>query len=229
MSVEMTSGVVTADMLEGTNFALGPTMATRRDCLEKIGGIVALGDYCADDFVLGRKISDAGYRVLFSDHVIDHVVLNTSFRESFDHQVRWMRSTRYSRPAGHVGSGLTFAMPFAVLGLLAGLLGGRPELGLSLFLAGALNRCIQAVGIGWGVVRDPRAKSDWWLYPLHDALGFAAWCMSFTGPAIVWRGQSYKLEIGGKMLPLDSTRTISGNSYRPPSPIVAQAKPDIRD
>jgi ceramide glucosyltransferase len=227
MSVEMTSGVVTADMLEGTNFALGPTMATRKDCLDKIGGMKALADYCADDFVLGRRIHEAGYQVLFSHYVIDHVVLNTSFRESFEHQVRWMRSTRYSRPAGHVGTGLTFAMPFALLGAVAGMAGGFDAIGWSLLAAGVLNRVIESIFIGWGVVRDPRAKRDWWLYPAHDLLGFSAWCKSFTGPAIVWRGQMYKLEYGGKMVPL--TKHTTGSSYRRPSPIVAQVKPDIQD
>jgi ceramide glucosyltransferase len=231
MSVEMTSGVVIADMLEGTNFALGPTMATRKDCLDRIGGIGVLGGYCADDFVLGRKIHDAGYRVLFSHYVIDHVVVNTSFRESFRHQVRWMRSTRYSRPAGHVGTGLTFAMPFALLGLLS-TLGSGDDAGFVVFAVGACNRFLQAAAIGWGVVRDPRVKSYWWLYPVHDLIGFAAWCKSFTGPAIVWRGQLYRLELGGKMQPLhqaEEETVMADSSYRSSSRIAVQAEPDIRD
>jgi ceramide glucosyltransferase len=39
MSVEMTSGVLVADMVEGMKFALGPTMATRFDVLEALGGM----------------------------------------------------------------------------------------------------------------------------------------------------------------------------------------------
>src|SRR5262249_14551021 len=34
MSVEMPSGVLVADMLEGMRFALGPTMATRKDVVD---------------------------------------------------------------------------------------------------------------------------------------------------------------------------------------------------
>src|SRR5205085_5641923 len=56
MSVELPSGVLVADLLEGMRFALGPTIATRKDVLDAIGGIAALGDYCADDYVLGRRI-----------------------------------------------------------------------------------------------------------------------------------------------------------------------------
>ncbi len=44
MSVEMTSGVLVAEMLEGMAFALGPTMVVRRDCLERAGGFASLVD-----------------------------------------------------------------------------------------------------------------------------------------------------------------------------------------
>ncbi|MGH9566382.1 MAG: glycosyltransferase, partial [Candidatus Angelobacter sp.] len=42
MSVEMTSGVIVADMLEGMRFALGPVTATRREVLEQLGGFFAV-------------------------------------------------------------------------------------------------------------------------------------------------------------------------------------------
>ena len=56
MSVEMPSGVMVADMMEGMRFAMGAVMATRRDALEKIGGMRLTGDYYSDDFVLGNEI-----------------------------------------------------------------------------------------------------------------------------------------------------------------------------
>ena len=132
MSVEMTSGVLVADMLEGMKFALGPTMATRKDALAKIGGMGALADFCSDDYVMGQFIADRGMEVVLSHYVIDHVVLNTSMRSSWMHQARWMKSTRCSRPLGHIGTGMTFAAPFGVLGCAAGVVGGQVELGIAM-------------------------------------------------------------------------------------------------
>ncbi len=120
MSVEMTSGAIVANLLEGMKFALGPTMAIRRDALDAVGGFEPLADYCADDYVLGREVAESGRQVVMSQHVIDHVVINRSFAESMRHQIRWMKSTRFSRCAGHAGTALTFAMPFGILGLVAG-------------------------------------------------------------------------------------------------------------
>src|SRR4051794_2115334 len=119
MSVEMTAGVLSANTLEGMKFALGPTMIARREALEQMGGIGTLADYCSDDFLLGNLIAEAGWKVILSHHVIDHIVLNRNFKSSILHQVRWMKSTRFSRPKGHFGTVLTFAMPFGIIGFVA--------------------------------------------------------------------------------------------------------------
>jgi ceramide glucosyltransferase len=200
MSVEMTAGVVVADMLEGLKFALGPTMAIRRDVLEEIGGFHVLADYCADDFVLGQRVFEAGKQVVLSHYVVDHVAVHQYCVASLQHQVRWMKSTRFSRPKGHIGTGLTFAMPFGLLGLVAGIVLGDPLLGLALLLYAALNRMMEAMLAGWGVVRDPLARRYCWLYPGRDLLGFFLWCASFFNTSIVWRGERYQLQVGGKMV-----------------------------
>ena len=199
MSVEMSSGVLVAEMLEGMKFALGPAMATRKDVLDKLGGIATLGDWCADDFAFGQLTDAAGMKVLLSRHVIDHVVLNRSARASWVHQLRWLRSTRFSRPLGHIGTGMTFAMPFGLLGLAAGIAMGNWTLGFGLLGLAILNRVIQSIAVGWGVVRDARSLWLCWLYPVRDLEGFFLWCASFLGTEIVFRGERYQVEPGGKM------------------------------
>jgi ceramide glucosyltransferase len=199
MSVEMSSGVLVADMLEGMRFALGPTMAVRRDVLEAVGGIAGLGAYCADDYVLGQRVHGAGYRVVLSHHVIEHFAVNRSLRESLQHHLRWMRSTRFSRPAGHMGSVFTFATPFGIVGLIAALAGGRPKLAVALLMWSLTNSLLQCLAIGWAVVRDRAALACCLSYPARDLLGFGAWCGSFFGSGIVWRGEVYDLEAGGRM------------------------------
>jgi ceramide glucosyltransferase len=82
MSVELTSGVLVADMLEGMRFALGPTSATRTDVLDTIGGIGSLGEYAGDDYVLGQRVFASGRSVVLSPHVIEHVAVNHSFAAS---------------------------------------------------------------------------------------------------------------------------------------------------
>jgi ceramide glucosyltransferase len=201
MSVEMTSGVVTANLLEGMKFALGPTMSVRKEALEQIGGFQAFADYCSDDFLLGNRIAEKGWRVVLSNYVIDHVIQNRSFSDSVRHQVRWMKSTRFSRPKGHFGTGLTFAMPFGILAAIVGAAMQHASLGFALLAWAVLGRMLQSASVGWLMVRDKRAVVDAWLYPLRDLMGFFFWAASYGNSEILWRGQTYTLTEDGKMIP----------------------------
>lgn len=200
MSVEMSAGVVTANLLEGMKFGLGPTIVARKDSVERIGGYRVLGEYFSNDFVIGNLIEKAGYRVVLSRHVIDHVVPPMTFRRMWERQVRWAKGTRWSRPKGHFGTGLVFAMPYGILGFVAAAAIGNFWLGAALLGAAILNRMIEALAIGWGVVRDPRARNAPWLYPLRDLLGFAVWCASYLSKRAVWRDSKYELVEGGKIV-----------------------------
>jgi ceramide glucosyltransferase len=200
MSIELMSGVLVANMLEGMRFALGPTMALRRTVLEQIGGFGALAHYCADDYVLGNVVAAAGYEVVLSHHVVEHMAVARGFADSLGHQVRWMKSTRYSRPKGHVGTVLTFAMIYGVVGAAAALALGHSLLAAALFAVAFLNRVVQALAVGWGIVQDDGAARLCWLYPMRDLLGFFLWCASFTGSTILWRGERYRLSAHGKMV-----------------------------
>ena len=162
MSVEMTAGVLVARMMEDMQFTLGPTMAFRRETMRRMGGFRVTADYCADDFVLGNETFKLGQKVVLSHHAIDHMVINASLVQSLKHQVRWMKSTRFSRPKGHFGTALTFSMPFGLLGLVAGL----PRIMLRWALVCWPGRWFRA-----GRCRL-RWATGWWA----TATGSACWC-----------------------------------------------------
>jgi len=197
-SVEMTSGVLVADMLEGTKFALGATMAVRKQSFQEVGGFEELGQFYADDFVLGSRLAAQGTGVRLASHVIRLMVQDTPFLLSFRNQLRWMQSTRRSRPLGHLGTGLTFAVPFGLLGLLWGLLSGHALLGMIWLAAMVLNRWLQAgavlrvmgdVGWAWGML----------IFPLRDLLGSVLWLGSYGGDRFYYRGKIYRLKDGGRV------------------------------
>ncbi len=194
MSVEMTAGVLVANLLEGMRFGLGPTTVVRKDALASVGGYEALKDYIAYDFAIGNLIAKAGYRVVLSGHIIDHVVNQKSFRQMWQNQLRWAQTTRHSRPKGHFGSGLVFAMPYGILGFLAAAGLGQWKLGILLLGAAVLNRLIEAWLAGWLVVRDPQIRHAPWLYPLRDLLGFAIWFASYLNLRYEWRDNRFELK-----------------------------------
>jgi len=199
MSVEMTSGVLVARSLEGMQFALGPTMAFRRDTIRRMGGFKVTAEYCSDDFILGNETFKLGQTVILSHHVIDHVVLNSTLLASLKHQARWMKSTRFSRPKGHFGTSLTFSLPFGILGWAAAAFLGHPCLGLALFAFSVLTRLALSIAIGRCVVRDKSWFGLLALYPIRDLMGFCFWAASYAGRRILWRNRVYELLPAGKM------------------------------
>ncbi|MGI8772743.1 MAG: glycosyltransferase [Acidobacteriaceae bacterium] len=205
MSIEMTSGVLVAEMMEGMQFALGPTMAVRRRCVDEIGGFQVLGQYCADDFLLGNLVAANGHKVVLSSHVIDHIILNADFADSMQHQVRWMKSTRFSRPKGHFGTSLTFSTPFGLLALAAALLLHHPLLGAIALAWSVVNRMLMAAVVGAGVVGERTLLRTVLLYPLRDLMGFGFWLASYGSSHILWRGEMYELGPGGLMKSVNGT------------------------
>jgi ceramide glucosyltransferase len=197
-SVEMGSGVLVADMLEGTKFALGATMAVRKKSFQEVGGFEELGQFYADDFVIGNRLAAQGTGVRMATYIIRLMVQDSPFWLSFRNQLRWMQSTRRSRPWGHLGSGLTFAMPFGLLGLVWGLLSGHAVLGLVWLGAMVVNRWLQAGAI-LGALGDPDIFYNAMIYPLRDLLGFGLWLGSYGGENFYYRGKIYKLKDGGRV------------------------------
>jgi ceramide glucosyltransferase len=199
MSVEMTSGVLAARSMEGMQFVLGPTMAFRRETIRRMGGFRITSDYCADDFVLGNETHKLGHAVVLSHHAIEHMVINSSLAASLKHQVRWMKSTRFSRPRGHVGTALTFSLPYGLLAWAAAAALGHPWAGLALFGWSVATRLALSIAVGRLVVRDPSWFGLLVLYPIRDLMGFGFWAASYVGSRILWRGRIYQLLPGGKM------------------------------
>jgi ceramide glucosyltransferase len=186
-------------MLEGMKFALGPTMAVRRECLEGAGGFRALGKYHADDFILGNLIAANGCTVMLSTHVIDHHILNTSVLQSSMHQIRWMKSTRFSRPKGHLGTALTFGTPYALLGASVALCWNEPLIAALLLVWGISTRIGLSLLVGRLVVGDPAPVQSALLYLLRDFLGFFYWMASYLSNKVRWRGKVYRLGKNGVM------------------------------
>jgi ceramide glucosyltransferase len=214
-SVEMSGGIFVADLVEGgIRFALGVTMVLRRDAFAKAGGYEDLGQYYAEDFVLGQRLAASGCGVRMANYVVRLMVLPQGLRESFRDQLRWMKSTRRSRPAGHLGTGLTYALPFGLLGLAWGLLAGHPMAGLLWLLASCINRWVMAGAVLWAL-EDEEAVKPALIYPLRDLLGFAVWVASYLGDRMQYHGGDYLLGVGGRFEPVERKAKRGGGADLP--------------
>jgi ceramide glucosyltransferase len=199
ISTDFCGGVLSAIELEGgPHFGLGSTLMFRRKNLQEIGGFEALLNHLADDFELGRRISALGLRNSLSEVVVETHIHAYSWRDFFDHQLRWARSVRDSRGWGYIGVGLTFGLPWAV-GLLVvarAALWVWPVVASVLFL-----RLLLAVVVGVNVAGDRRVLPWLWAVPLRDLCALVVWMAGYAGHTVVWRGQRFLLK-DGRLTPL---------------------------
>jgi ceramide glucosyltransferase len=193
LSADFMGGVLVARALQGIRFALGGTIATTKTVLAAIGGLEPLAAYLSDDYELGSRTAAAGYRVELADAVVETAVPDYSLREFWTHQTRWARTVKACRPAEYFGLIVTFALVWAVLGVVVAPHAWWTWLVLAVT---TIARFTSAVVVGRGVLRDPRVLRDFWLVPLRDLVALAVWIVSYFGDQIEWRGQRFKLRNG---------------------------------
>jgi ceramide glucosyltransferase len=193
MNTEFWGGVLTARLVEGgVHFAVGPTLAARREVVESVGGWDRLGRYLAEDFVLGRRAAEAGYGVILSSYVVEHRIGSQPLLANLSHRLRWNRSTRRSRGAGYLGQVFTNPLPLALL-----LVAVAPRL-WPILIGTALLRAWTAYEVAVLTLQDRPRLRLWALLPLQDLLSFALWMAGFFGNTIRWRGRRYRLLADGR-------------------------------
>ncbi len=137
IATDFLAGVLLSKMIEGgIRYGLGSTLAVRREALDRIGGLLPMVDYLADDYELGARVSASGYRVELSSEVVETAIPAYGWRGFIDHQLRWARTVRDARPWGYAGLIFTHGLAWAFLNVVAS--GLSP---LSLWLLGLSFFC----------------------------------------------------------------------------------------
>lgn len=197
LSTEFLPGALVARRLEGMSFAMGAAILIRREVLDSIGGLAALEDCLADDYLLGKLPYEAGHRVELARDVVDHRLGTRSFGDLRARQIRWNLGIRTSRPWGYAGLVFTQGTAASLLFLLAT---GGSALGWS--VAG-LTLAVR-LGVAWflaaSCLKDRSIGRLLWLVPIRDLLGTALWLAGFFGNTVVWRGRRFHVGSGGRIL-----------------------------
>jgi ceramide glucosyltransferase len=194
ISTDFSAGVLAARQLEGAlRFGLGSTLAFRRMDLDLAGGFLAIVDYLADDYELGRRIAGLGLKVKLSDPVVETHLPAYRISGFLAHQLRWARGVRDSRAGGYIGLVLTFGLMWSLLAVMAAKAApwSWAVLGVTLLL-----RLAVALMVGVSVLRDSQVLKYLWLLPLRDLIAVGVWVASFAGHTVTWRGDRFELKNG---------------------------------
>lgn len=193
IGTDFCASVLAAQRLEGIHFGLGSTLAFRRTDLERAGGFLAIVDYLADDYELGRRIADLGLKVRISEVVVETHLPAYDLRGFIAHQLRWARGVRDARLGGYIGLISTFGLMWGLLAVMV-----APSAPLAWAAAGTtvLLRLVMAIAVGSVALQDSQVLSWLWLLPLRDLIAVAVWIASFAGHTVTWRGDRFELKDG---------------------------------
>lgn len=177
--------VLAADSV-GFGYALGKTLAVRRETLEKVGGLPVLAEQAAEDIASTHAMRQAGLGIRLARRPVEQPVGRRSLRAVLLRQLRWARLRR----AGLRGIYLTEplsggAVPIGCVVALA--IGGAIPAGAAVGFAVAwygLETLFTRVA-GWPVsVRTPA------MLVLRDAILPVLWALGWAGSRFEWRGHA---------------------------------------
>ncbi len=194
IATDFAPSVLVAPFAGVVEFGLGSTLLFRREDLEAVGGFEALAAYLADDYQLGKRITQTGRRVVLARLAVETCLSGSSWAEVWNHQVRWARTIRVSRGA-YLGLPVANASLWALAAFAAGAWWTGAGLLALRLVAGLLS--------GWAVLKSPDVVRYAGLMPLRDLWGFAVWVWGLRGDTVEWRGRRLRLTSDGRIQTLD--------------------------
>jgi ceramide glucosyltransferase len=162
---------------------VGKSILISKRSLEAIGGVAVLRDFLAEDFVLGREVRRAGYRVVLSADVIDTTEVGKQAKSVWDRHRRWAMMRRRLAGPLYAGELFTSALPWFLAAMT-----GAPGLRLA---------AVTLLGLRWGIEAATARLSgrplSWGhaaLLPVRDLCAAALFWAGLAGRSVSWRGRA---------------------------------------
>lgn len=178
---------------------VGKSMIFRRSALADVGGLHAVKDLLAEDFMLADYFVRAGKRVVMSPTTVANINRDTGLRAFLARHARWMKMRAVISSMGFAGDLMSNASFFALLAALA-----APE---DLRLWGIYAAAV-AHKTFWDarVLRHLRGSAlplrYIWASAGRDLLIGLIWCYALCSRTTVWRGKRLRLGRDSRLTPV---------------------------
>jgi ceramide glucosyltransferase len=194
------AGVCFGDAL-GHPIVVGKSMLLRRSELEKLGGLRAMADVMAEDYVLGQRYHDAGLGVVLSAHPVYTQNRAWGLSRFVARHVRWAQLRRWGGLSTFVGELLMYPVPWLALSLVINGLSDGPRSLCAYALLGIACKALADAMLFWHVRGERPPSSVLALVPLRDCLLLGLWCVALLRRTVVWRGNRRRIGRGTTLLP----------------------------
>lgn len=177
------------------DFALGAVMSVSQPCLNEIGGFGSLANCLADDYLLGHRIAQRGYRVQLCSVPVECWSDPMNWREAWQHQLRWARTIRVCQPIPYALSLLNNATLWTGAWWIS-----HPSLERTVLAAILLGfRAVTAMDLQRRLAPAWFSWSFFWMVWIKDILQTLIWALAFLGNTVHWRGCNYRVRPDGTL------------------------------
>jgi ceramide glucosyltransferase len=178
---------------------VGKSILVSRAALDGIGGFPSLEAFLAEDYLIGRKILGAGYRVVLSADVLETTEVRKTAQAAFARHRRWAMMRRRLGGALYLCEVFSGPLPWA---LAAAVAGAPVPAGVLLAVRYGLEAAMAASQ------GRPLSALDGLLLPVRDLAAAATFLAGLVGNSVSWRGR--RLRIG------KDTRILAGAAGQEP-------------
>jgi ceramide glucosyltransferase len=169
----------------------------RREALDAIGGFAGVRDVGADDYVLAQLVAAAGWRLRLAPVPVRIIHRDWSWRSAAQRHLRHAGMRRrlcpWAYPLELIFNPLPLTLPLVATGL-------APLVPLLVILKVALEASMATLLRGSAPAWPHMA-----LLPVKDLFYFVGWFASFTSNTVTWRGRTYLLGRGTRLVPVADT------------------------
>lgn len=183
---------------------IGKSMLLRRRALDEIGGLDAVQDVLAEDYIIGAKLTQAGKTVALSSHRLPVVTGTAGIAHFFNRHVRWGQMRRRISPAFFCAELSVNPTPF----LLALVVVSDGRIRSLALMAQAAKWGLDAIVYLW-LSFAPSGRTVV-LIPLKDLLVPVMWGISAFKKTVRWRGHEMLVGPGSLLMPLHHISKVRG-------------------
>lgn len=184
---------------------IGKSMLMRKRDLEAIGGLEAVKDVLAEDFIIGREMHKAGMRVVLSSYRVQNVNQHWSIRRFLN------RHTRWAKLRWKIG-GLRYLSELLANPVLIGslpLLVQGPSRAAAALAAGTALVKAAVDGIQGRLLGADMPARVYLIGPFKDLLIGALWLIPLLSSTVLWRGNRYRIIDDSRLVLVDESGLLS--------------------
>ncbi len=191
-------GLVALDAVTDKPLTVGKSMAIRRRDLARLGGFSPVGDVLAEDYMLGRRFFEAGFRAKTVFDAVENRNVSCSVARTLERHTRWSKMRRSLTPVAFAVEPIMTPIVIATAGFAI-----APDKLTAAVLGGT---CVVQTAAAQIAVRALRGS---WLSPRYIPLELMrsyvtlfCWARACVSRRIEWRGHAFTMGKGTEIIPV---------------------------